>query len=152
VCRDGSMGKCCESKVLCWEKEAESTSAPELCSFHGPAAFSFPLVMAALRGCRHGTMPDEPPAAWLASPFPWDTWLRAGPQGFPPSGPFASWQPNFFLLAFLASLSVVLFQPAKETSGVCGRFAYEKGFLQLQKCARSFPRCSRYAKWYRVIV
>ena len=114
------MGKCCESKVLCWEKEAESTSAPELCSFHGPAAFSFPLVMAALRGCRHGTMPDEPPAAWLASPFPWDTWLRAGPQGFPPSGPFASWQPNFFLLAFLASLSVVLSLRRKPRVSVAG--------------------------------
>lgn len=35
-------------------------------------------------------------------------------------------QPNFFPLAFLSLLSVVLFQPEEENSGVCGRLGMKK--------------------------
>lgn len=51
-CRDGLIGKCRKSWVLCGQREARSTSGTELCSFHVLLnSLSSHLLMADLQGC-----------------------------------------------------------------------------------------------------
>lgn len=135
--------------MFCWEEEAQSASVTELCSFDVlPCSFSSSSLSRA--GClwRKGTLSEEIEIfetfpAWLGFTF------GAGHQRFPPLGPFRSLAAQFLPVhfSFLALCSRLRRTPQVSAPGLCKR-----SFSPLQKRSCSFPSCSRYAKWSRVIV